>query len=85
MSRRLSMLASFILLLFVVVAAQSAYVQYFRASALERVAPESSRQLGVELRGPRSDPGRGRDDPGGLTAGRGLGQDLSNVSTPSAP
>ncbi len=36
MSRRLSILASVILLLFVVVAAQSAWVQFFHASALNR-------------------------------------------------
>ena len=34
MSRRLSVLSSFILLLFVIIAAQSSYVQYFHATAL---------------------------------------------------
>lgn len=36
MSRRLSILSSFILLLFVIIAAQSAYVQYFHAAVLNQ-------------------------------------------------
>ncbi|HEY5120055.1 MAG TPA: hypothetical protein VII84_00600, partial [Acidimicrobiales bacterium] len=52
MSRRLSMLASFILLLFVVVAAQSAYVQYFHASALSQSA-ENPRNNTVSSSQPR--------------------------------
>ncbi|MDH2904241.1 MAG: penicillin-binding transpeptidase domain-containing protein [Actinomycetota bacterium] len=52
MSRRLSMLASFILLLFVVVAGQSAYVQYFHASALAQSA-ENPRNNTVSSSQPR--------------------------------
>ncbi len=52
MSRRLSMLASFILLLFVVVAAQSAYIQYFRASALD-ASPLNPRISSVSNTAPR--------------------------------
>jgi peptidoglycan glycosyltransferase len=52
MSRRLSVLASIILLLFVVVAAQSAYVQYFRAGALN-ASPLNPRVSSVSTSAPR--------------------------------
>ena len=52
MSRRLAKLASFILLLFVVVAAQSAYVQYFRAPALAQSA-ENPRNNTISSSQPR--------------------------------
>jgi peptidoglycan glycosyltransferase len=51
-SRRLSILASIILLLFVVVAAQSAYVQYFRAGALS-ASPLNPRVNSVSSSSPR--------------------------------
>ena len=54
MSRRLSFLASFILLLFVIVAAQSAYVQYFHASALAQSA-ENPRNNTVSSSQPRGE------------------------------
>jgi len=52
MSRRLSVLSSFILLLFVVIAAQSAYVQYFRAGALD-ASPLNPRVSSVSSSAPR--------------------------------
>ncbi|NNN08728.1 MAG: hypothetical protein HKL85_05990 [Acidimicrobiaceae bacterium] len=52
MSRRLSMLATFILLLFVILAAQSAYVQYFHASALAQ-SSENPRNNTVSSSQPR--------------------------------
>ncbi|MBW4030500.1 MAG: penicillin-binding protein 2 [Acidobacteria bacterium] len=52
MSRRLSILASLILLLFVVVAAQSAYIQYFRAGALS-ASPLNPRVNSVSSAAPR--------------------------------
>jgi peptidoglycan glycosyltransferase len=53
MSRRLSFLASFILLLFVIVAGQSAYVQYFHASALDAAVsnPRNNSVLSTAARG----------------------------------
>ncbi|MDE3093371.1 MAG: hypothetical protein KGL05_06890 [Acidobacteriota bacterium] len=54
MSRRLSILASLILLLFVVVAAQSAYVQYFRAGALS-ASPLNPRVNSVSSSAPRGE------------------------------
>lgn len=54
MSRRLSLLASFILLLFVVVAGQSAYVQYFHAGALT-ASPQNPRNNSVTASAPRGE------------------------------
>jgi peptidoglycan glycosyltransferase len=52
MSRRLSKLATFILLLFVVVAAQAASIQYFRAPALD-ASPLNPRVNSVSTTSPR--------------------------------